>query len=66
LLFGAAAARSSFADVAGQASVVEGDPPELHQTCTVYGQEWPCGRTAAEWLREYLRGPFVAVSVWGA
>jgi endonuclease YncB( thermonuclease family) len=71
LLFAALAARSSFADVAGQASVVDGDTivvdgervrlqgidaPELHQTCIAYGQDWPCGRTAAEWLREHLHG----------
>jgi endonuclease YncB( thermonuclease family) len=32
------------------------DAPELHQTCTAYGQEWPCGRTAAEWLKNRLHG----------
>jgi endonuclease YncB( thermonuclease family) len=71
LLVGALAARPSFADVAGHASVIDGDTlvvagervrlegidaPELHQTCTAYGQKWACGRTSAEWLREYLRG----------
>ena len=70
-LLAALAARPSFADVAGPATVVDGDTivvagerirlqgidsPELHQTCTAYGQEWPCGRTAAEWLRDLLRG----------
>ena len=32
------------------------DAPELHQTCTAYGQPWACGRTSAEWLREHLNG----------
>jgi hypothetical protein len=27
----------------------------LHQACITYGQEPPRGRTAAEWLKEYLR-----------
>src|SRR5512132_4096687 len=31
-------------------------PPELHQTCTAYGQKWACGRIAAEWLKEHLHG----------
>jgi hypothetical protein len=31
------------------------DAPETDQTCSAYGQEWPCGRTAAEWLKDYLR-----------
>ena len=36
---------------------VEGiDAPELHQTCTAYGQQWACGRTLAEWLQEHLNG----------
>ena len=71
LLFAAIGARPSFADVAGPATVVDGDTivvagervrlqgidaPELHQTCTAYGQEWACGRISAEWLREHLRG----------
>src|SRR5512132_3071722 len=70
-LLAALAARPSFADVAGPATIVDGDTivvagervrlqgidaPETHQTCTAYGQEWSCGRTAAEWLKEYLRG----------
>ncbi len=70
-LLTALAARPSYADVAGPATVVDGDTivvagervrlqgidaPELHQTCTAYGQEWPCGRTSAEWLRDQLRG----------
>src|SRR5512144_124467 len=61
----------SFADVAGEATVVDGDTivvagkrvrlqgidaPELHQTCTAYGQQWACGRTSAEWLRKSLDG----------
>jgi endonuclease YncB( thermonuclease family) len=65
------AARPSFADVAGPATVVDGDTiivagervrlqgidaPELHQDCTAYGQEWACGRTAAEWLKDHLNG----------
>src|SRR5512134_3419079 len=65
------AARPSFADVTGPATVVDGDTivvagervrlqgidaPELHQSCTAYGQQWACGRTSAEWLREYLNG----------
>src|SRR5512132_4350953 len=59
------------ADVTGPATVIDGDTlviagervrlqgidaPELHQTCTAYGQEWPCGRTAADWLRTFLAG----------
>src|SRR5512143_106246 len=67
----ALAARPSFADVTGPATVIDGDTivvegervrlqgidaPELHQTCTAYGQEWPCGQTSAEWLRDRLRG----------
>jgi endonuclease YncB( thermonuclease family) len=67
----AALARPSFADVAGHASVIDGDTivvagerirlegvdaPELRQTCTAYGQPWACGRTSAEWLREHLNG----------
>jgi endonuclease YncB( thermonuclease family) len=70
-LLAALAARPSFADVAGQATVVDGDTilvagervrlqgidaPELHQTCTAYGEEWACGRTSAEWLKEHLNG----------
>ena len=65
------AARPSFADVTGPATVVDGDTivvagervrlqgidaPELHQTCTAYGQQWACGRTSAEWLRKRLDG----------
>jgi endonuclease YncB( thermonuclease family) len=57
--------------VAGPATVIDGDTivvagerirlqgidaPELHQTCTAYGQERPCGQTAAERLRGRLRG----------
>ena len=71
LLFAAIGARPSFADVAGPATVVDGDTivvagervrlqgidaPELHQTCTAYGQEWACGRTAGDWLRTFLAG----------
>jgi endonuclease YncB( thermonuclease family) len=71
LLFAAVVSRPSFADVAGTASVIDGDTlvvagervrlqgidaPELHQTCTAYGQEWACGRTSAEWLKEHLNG----------
>jgi endonuclease YncB( thermonuclease family) len=67
----AALARPSFADVTGQASVIDGDTlvvagkrirlegidaPELHQVCTAYGQQWACGRTSAEWLQEHLNG----------
>lgn len=58
-------------DVAGPARVVDGDTlvvagqrvrlagidaPELNQTCTAYGREWPCGRASADWLRELLDG----------
>jgi hypothetical protein len=32
------------------------DAPETDQTCNAYGREWPCGRTAAEWLKEHLHG----------
>jgi endonuclease YncB( thermonuclease family) len=70
-LLAALAARPSFADVTGQAAVVDGDTlvvagervrlqgidaPELHQTCTAYGEEWACGRTSVEWLKEHLNG----------
>jgi endonuclease YncB( thermonuclease family) len=70
-LLAALSARPSFADVAGPATVIDGDTvvvagerirlqgidaPELHQTCAAYGQEWACGRTAAEWLRDRLHG----------
>src|SRR5512135_1562290 len=70
-LLAALCARPSYADVAGSATVIDGDTlivagervhlegidaPELHQTCTAYGQEWPCGRTSADWLREHLNG----------
>jgi Staphylococcal nuclease homologue len=68
---GALAARPSFADVAGPATVIDGDTlvvagervrlegidaSEIHQTCTAYGQEWARGRTSAEWLKEHLNG----------
>jgi endonuclease YncB( thermonuclease family) len=71
VLFGAVTARPSSADVSGEPTVIDGDTivvaservrlqgidaPELHQTCTAYGQEWSCGQTAAEWLRDRLRG----------
>ena len=71
LLVGALAARSSVADVTGPATVIDGDTivvagervrlegidaPELRQTCTAYGQQWACGRTSAEWLKEHLNG----------
>jgi hypothetical protein len=64
----AALARPSVADVTGLATVIDGDTivvaderirlegidaPELHQTCTAYGQQWACGRTSAEWLQEH-------------
>lgn len=66
-----ASAVSAQADVVGTAKVIDGDTivivgehvrlqgidaPETHQTCTASGQQWPCGRTATEWLKEYLRG----------
>src|SRR5512147_2320348 len=66
-LLTALTSRPSFADVAGPATVIDGDTvivagervrlqgidaPELHQDCTAYGQEWACGRTSAEWLKE--------------
>jgi endonuclease YncB( thermonuclease family) len=59
------------ADVAGTARVIDCDTiviagehvrlqgidaPETDQTCTAFGQQWPCGRMAAQWLTEYLRG----------
>jgi endonuclease YncB( thermonuclease family) len=71
LLVGTAAQQPASADVAGHASVIDGDTlvvagervrlegidaPELHQTCIAYGQEWACGRTSAEWLKDYLNG----------
>jgi endonuclease YncB( thermonuclease family) len=64
VLFGAVVARPSSADVSGEPTVIDGDTlvvtgerirlqgidaPELHQTCTAYGQEWACGRTSAEY-----------------
>jgi endonuclease YncB( thermonuclease family) len=69
LLFAVVAPAS--ADVSGEPTVIDGDTivvagehvrlqgidaPEMHQTCTAYGQEWPCGRTAADWLKDRLRG----------
>jgi endonuclease YncB( thermonuclease family) len=72
LLFAVVAPAS--ADVAGEPTVIDGDTivvagehvrlqgidaPEMHQTCTAYGQEWPCGQTAADWLRDRLRGQHV-------
>jgi endonuclease YncB( thermonuclease family) len=66
-----ASAISAQADVVGTARVIDGDTividgehvrlrgidaPEKDQTCTAFGQQWPCGRTAAEWLKDYLRG----------
>jgi endonuclease YncB( thermonuclease family) len=71
LLVGALAAQSSSADLAGPATVIDGDilvvagerirlegidAPELHQSCTAFGQQWACGRTSAEWLKEHLNG----------
>jgi endonuclease YncB( thermonuclease family) len=68
------AAVSAHADVTGPARVIDGDTivingehvrlqgvdaPETHQVCTAYGREWPCGRTAAEWLKEHLNGRHV-------
>jgi endonuclease YncB( thermonuclease family) len=65
------AARPSSADVSGAPTVIDGDTivvagerirlqgidaPELHQGCTAYEQEWACGRTSVESLREHLRG----------
>jgi endonuclease YncB( thermonuclease family) len=65
------AAVSAHVDLAGSARVIDGDTivingehvrlqgidaPETDQTCNAYGREWPCGRTAAEWLRDNLRG----------
>ena len=44
--------------VAGERVRLQGiDAPELHQTCTAYGQPWACGRTSAEWLREQPERP---------
>ena len=66
-----ASAVSAQADVVGTARVIDGDTivvdgehvrlrgidaPETNQTCTAYGQQWACGRMAAQWLTEYLRG----------
>jgi endonuclease YncB( thermonuclease family) len=62
---------SARADVVGTAKIIDGDTiviagehvrlqgidaPETDQTCTAYGQQWSCGRSAADWLKEYLRG----------
>jgi endonuclease YncB( thermonuclease family) len=70
-LLAALSAPPSYADVAGPVTVIDGDTiivagervcphgidaPELNQTCTAYGQEWPCRQTSAEWLRDHLRG----------
>ena len=59
------------ADVTGTAQVIDGDTiviagehirlqgidaPETDQTCTAYGPQWSCGRSAADWLKDYLRG----------
>jgi endonuclease YncB( thermonuclease family) len=66
-----ASAASAQADVVGTAKVIDGDTivivgehvrlqgidaPETDQTCTAHGQQWACGRIAAQWLREHLRG----------
>ena len=71
LLAGSLAARPSSADLAGPATVIDGDTlvvagerirlegidaPELRQECTAYGQPWACGRTSAKWLKEHLNG----------
>ena len=32
------------------------DAPESKQTCTAYGQDWPCGQMATAWLREAVAG----------
>ena len=62
---------SARADVVGAARVIDGDTivindehvrlqgidaPETDQTCHAYGRQWPCGRMAAEWLRDHLHG----------
>lgn len=45
-------------EIAGSRIRLEGiDAPELQQTCTDRaGQSWPCGRTAADELRNHLAG----------
>jgi endonuclease YncB( thermonuclease family) len=70
-LLAALAARPSSADLAGLATVIDGDTivvsgervrlqgidvPELHQTCIAYGQERACGRNLGGVLREHLNG----------
>ena len=43
--------------IAGEHVRLQGiDAPETDQTCTAYGQQWSCGRSAADWLKDYLRG----------
>jgi endonuclease YncB( thermonuclease family) len=64
-------ARPVSADIAGTARVLDGDTieiagtrlrlhgidaPEVKQPCTAYGQIWPCGKVAKQWLAARLEG----------
>ncbi len=61
----------ALADMTGQASVIDGDTidihgqqirlhgidaPEIGQVCSLKGEPWPCGRAAANLLRDLIGG----------